>query len=126
MFKSLKKTFASDSSKVSAALLVGVLGLFITAGALNGGVALTASVWDGLRTTINDMLTSTWTLALAFIALLVAVWQIGHGRGYGYLAVVLGLMATAIIGPGFVTSIATATRAANADHISIEAPASFR
>lgn len=107
-------SFFSSSSRTTATLLACTLGLLMTIGALNGGVALTASVWDGLTTTLRDMLTSTWVLALAFVALVVAVWQLAHGRGYTYLAVVLGLLAVALIGPTFVTTMATSTR--SVDH----------
>ncbi|HSY26459.1 MAG TPA: hypothetical protein VK832_03065, partial [Burkholderiaceae bacterium] len=97
-------------------LVLATVGLLTTMAALNGGTALTASVWDGLKTTLISMLSSTWVLALAFIALVAAVWQIAHGRGYSYLAVILGLLSVAIIGPTFVTSVATATRAPVAMH----------
>lgn len=82
-----------------------------TLGALNGGVAVTAGVWDNLQRTVRGLLTSSWVLALAFTALVAAVWQIAHGRGYATLATVLGLLAVALIGPGMATSIATATHA---------------
>lgn len=95
---------------VMAGAVLVMLGVLGSVGALNGGTALTASVWDGLKTTLSNMLTSTWVLALAFVALVASVWQIAHGRGYTMLSVVLGLLAVGIIGPTFVTSIATATR----------------
>ena len=85
-----------------------------TLGVLNGGVAVTAGVWDTLQTTVRGLLTSSWVLALAFIALVSAVWQIAHGRGYGALATVLGLLAVALIGPSIATSIATAIHSFNA------------
>lgn len=92
-------------------LALGVVTVLVGAAALNGGTAPTASAWDGLKTTLQGMLTSSWVLALAFIALVAAVWQLAHGKGYAYLATVLGLLSVALIGPTFVTSVATATRA---------------
>ena len=106
-----QKHDAHARAVMTVVLVLTTVGLLTTIGALNGGTALTASVWDGLKTTLTSMLSSTWVLALAFIALVAAVWQIAHGRGYGYLAVILGLLSVAIIGPTFVTSVATATRA---------------
>lgn len=83
-------------------------GLIATVGALNGGTALTSSVWDTLATTIKTtFLQSTFLQVLAFIAMVVAVWEITHGKGYGRLAVVLGLSAVALLGPGIFTSVST-------------------
>lgn len=80
-----------------------------TIGALNGGVDLTASVWDALKIWLQSMLTSTWLLVLTLITLVVCVWRLAHGQGYGMLSVILGILAVALIGPGFVTAAATAT-----------------
>ena len=108
----MKKIALKNSQKwVPAALLVTTFGLLITIGALNGGTPVAASVWDGLKTQLTSMLTSSWVLALAFVALVASVWQLAHGRGYATLSVVLGLLSVALIGPTFVTSIATADRA---------------
>lgn len=104
-----KETFQRREVTLGA-LALGAIILVGTMAALNGGTALTASVWDGLKTTLQGMLGSTWVLALAMISLIAAVWQIAHGRGYGLLSVVLGLLAVAIIGPTFVTSVATTTQ----------------
>lgn len=90
-------------------LLVAGTVVAVTLGALNGGTALTTGTWDGLVTTIKDMLASTWVYALALIALLVCVWQISHGKGYGGAATVLGLLAVALVGPTLTNSIATAS-----------------
>ena len=94
-----------------AVLVAGTVGLMVTLGALNGGTAPTASAWDGLVTYLQSLLTSTWVLVLAFIALIAAVWQLAHGRGYGGVALVLGVLAIALLGPGVLTSVATSTRA---------------
>lgn len=83
--------------------------LLSTIGALNGGLDLTASVWDALRIWLQGMLTSTWLLVLTLITLVVCVWRLAHGQGYGMLSVILGILAVALIGPGFVTAAAKAT-----------------
>jgi hypothetical protein len=117
------KTFRSGirmehAPVVHVSLAVAMIALLTTMAALNGGTVLTTSVWDGLTTTLSGLLSSTWVLALAFIALVAAVWQIAHGRGYSYLAVILGLLSVAIIGPTFVTTVATATRVPIVQHVS--------
>ena len=99
----------SSAAKLAITMIATTAVVLATLGALNGGVAVTAGVWDTLQTTVRGLLTSSWVLALAFIALVAAVWQIAHGRGYGALATVLGLLAVALIGPGMATSIATST-----------------
>jgi uncharacterized membrane protein len=93
--------------QTGAMIALSVAALMMTIGALNGGTALTASVWDSLATWLKNMLSSTWVLVLAFIVLVAAVWQMAHGGGYGMLALVLGVLAVALIGPGFITSMST-------------------
>ena len=44
---------------------------------------------------------------LALIVLLVAVWQLAHGGGYKTVGLVLGVLALALVGPGFLTTIST-------------------
>lgn len=90
-------------------LIICTVFLMSTIGALNGGVDLTASVWDALKTWLQSMLTSTWLLVLTLITLVVCVWRLAHGQGYGMLSVILGILAVALIGPGFVAGAATAT-----------------
>lgn len=108
-FLSAKKKPISDRTAL-AALVVGTVGLLVTVAALNGGIAPTASAWDGIRVYLASLLSSSWVLVLAFIALVAAVWQIAHGRGYGSIGLILGILAVALIGPGVVTAAATATR----------------
>lgn len=93
-----------------AFLLCGAIALIGTVGALNGGTALTASVWDALVTEGKNWLASTYTLTFAVLLLVVAVWQAGHGRGYGMLGMILGVLVIALIGPSVVTSVAKSTR----------------
>ena len=85
-------------------------GLLVTIAALNGGVPPTASTWDAIKTFLHDLLTSTFVIMLALIALVAAIWQASHGRGYGQLSIVLGVLAAGLLGPGVVDAAATATR----------------
>ena len=105
----MKKSLVSPSVLLGC-LLAGTVGLVVSVAALNGGTALTASAFDGIVTTIKGMLSSTMVLSFAMIALFAAVWQITHGRGYGALGLVLGVLAVAIIGPTFMTSVSTTLR----------------
>jgi hypothetical protein len=99
------------SFKTLGLLLATTCALLVTIGALNNGTAPTASVWDGLKTYIQtNLLGSTFVIMLALIALVVCVWQIAHGRGYGHVGTVLGVLALALLGPGLVDAAATATR----------------
>jgi hypothetical protein len=109
-----------------ALLLAGMVFELTTIGALNGGTALTASAFDALKTQINAWLTSTLVLSLAFIGLFVGVWQLSHGRGYASLGIVLGILTAALIGPTFVTTIATASRSPIVTVQTIDAPASTK
>ena len=99
-------------SKSLAVMVVGTAGLLVTMGALNGGTAPTAGVWDGLKQYANDMLTSTFVIMLAFIALIICVWQIAHGRGFGHVGVVIAA-ATATRDPGAIFAFASADSAAS-------------
>ena len=107
----------SDNAAL-ATLVIGTVGLLITIAALNGGTAPTASAWDGVKTYLTSLLSSSWVLVLAFIALVAAVWQIAHGKGYGAVGLILGILSVALIGPGVVTAAATATRSP----LAIESP----
>jgi hypothetical protein len=91
-------------------LIAGTVIELVSIGALNGGTALAASAFDGLKTQITTWLSSSLVLALAFVSLFVGVWQLSHGRGYGTLGYVLGILTVALIGPTFVTTVASATR----------------
>lgn len=92
------------------AMMVLVMGaMLVTAGALNGGTTLSTSAWDTLVTTVQTMLGSTLVMALVLLSLIITIWQLAHGQGYRNLTVVLGILATALIGPSLVTTVATAT-----------------
>ena len=105
---------------ITIGLIIGTVALLTSAGALNGGTALTTSGFDGIVTTVKGLLASTMVLSFALVALFASVWQITHGRGYGMLAMVLGVLAVAILGPTIVTSVATSTR--NPETISYVVP----
>lgn len=93
-----------------AAVIVLVMGsMLISIGALNGGTALAASAWDTLVSTIQGMLGSTLVMAMVLLSLIVTIWQLAHGQGYRNLTVVLGILATALVGPSLMTTVATAT-----------------
>lgn len=95
--------------QMSATLVLSVLTVLGTLAALNGGTALTASSWDSMVTYLQGMLSSTWVLVLAFVALLVTVWQLMHGAGYRTAGLILAILGFALIGPGVVRALATAT-----------------
>jgi hypothetical protein len=88
-------------------LFAGALAALASIGALNGGATLTASSWDSIVTYINGMLTSTWVLVLAFVVLIITVWQLAHGGGYKTIGLILGVLGVALIGPGVVRGVAT-------------------
>lgn len=92
----------------SAALMVGVpLALFACMAAMNGGTALGASAFDSVVTTLKGMLTSSWVMMLAIMVIVVAVWQLAHGGGYKTVGLVLGVLAVALVGPTFLTTVST-------------------
>ncbi len=95
--------------QMTAALMLSVVTVLGTLAALNGGTALTASSWDSMVTYLQGMLSSTWVLVLAFAALLVTVWQLMHGAGYRTAGLILAILGFALIGPGVVRALATAT-----------------
>lgn len=98
----------SGLAAVLAVILVPVF-LMMSIAALNGGVAPTAGIWDAIVTTIQGLLKSNLVIGLALVALMGGVWSIAHGGGYGFLSVVLGVMALAFIGPSVITTIGTST-----------------
>ncbi len=82
--------------------------LFALAGTMNNGVALSASVFDTVVIWLTDLAHSTFTLMLALIVLVIAGWQIAHGGGYKMLGLILAVLAVMILGPTFLTTMATA------------------
>jgi hypothetical protein len=94
---------------MTATLMLSVLTILGTLAALNGGTALTASSWDSMVTYLQGMLSSTWVLVLAFAALVIVVWQLMHGAGYRTAGLILAILGFALIGPGVVRALATAT-----------------
>ncbi|MAF04683.1 MULTISPECIES: hypothetical protein [Herbaspirillum] len=81
--------------------------ILMCAAAMNGG-SLTASAWDSLVTSLRGILSSTWVIVLLMIVLIACVWQLAHGGGYRSIGLIIGILAIALIGPDFVTQLATA------------------
>jgi len=92
---------------LSVVILVPIL-LFALAGTMNNGTPLTASVFDTVVIWLTDLAHSTFTLMLALIVLVIAGWQIAHGGGYKMLGLILAVLAVMILGPTFLTTMATA------------------
>lgn len=92
-----------------AAIAIGVpLAILGCMAAMNNGTALSASAFDSVVTTLKGMMTSSWLMMLAIIVLVVAVWQLAHGGGYKTLGYALGVLAVALVGPTFLTTVSTA------------------
>ena len=102
-----KPSQTQNTTNMLLLLFAGALTSLAAIGALNGGTALTTSAWDSIVTYIQAMLTSTWVLVLAFVVLIIAVWQLAHGGGYRTVGLILGVLAVALIGPGVVRGVAT-------------------
>lgn len=96
-------TFTQNMLMVAAPI-----GILACMAAMNGGTALEASAFDSVVTTLKGMLSSTWVMMLAIIVLVVAVWQLAHGGGYKTVGLVIGVLAIALVGPTFLTTISTA------------------
>ncbi|MPV65582.1 hypothetical protein [Burkholderia sp. BE17] len=109
------------SPRPAMVMVLAMGAMLISIGALNGGTALTASVWDTIQNTIKDMLNSTYVMFAVLLTLLVTIWQLAHGQGYRNLTVVLGILATALVGPALVTTVATATGPASSTPDSVVA-----
>lgn len=91
-------------------LLVAVgapLAVLASVAAMNGGTALTAGAFDAVVSMLQNMLKSTWTIMLALVVLVAAVWQLAHGGGYKTIGLILGVLAIALVGPGFLTTVST-------------------
>lgn len=108
-FSSSQSTQDVSSLQLSATLVLSVVAVLGTLAALNGGTALTTSSWDAMVTYLQGMLSSTWVLVLVFVTILITVWQLMHGAGYRTAGLILGILGFALIGPGVVRAMATAT-----------------
>jgi len=95
----------------SLALAGGASLLVIGVGALNGGKALAASSFSVLNTTFAQMLSSDWVMVIALVCIIALIWELMHGKGWSRTSVVLGVISMALIGPSFMGTVATATRA---------------
>jgi len=94
----------AGSTLVAAVAPIAILGCMA---AMNGGTALATGPFDVVVTTLRDILASSWTIMLALVVLVVAIWQLAHGGGYKTVGVILGVLAIALVGPGFLTTIST-------------------
>jgi hypothetical protein len=94
----------AGSTLVAAAAPIAI---FSCLAAMNGGTALATGPFDVVVTTLRDILASSWTIMLALVVLVVAIWQLAHGGGYKTVGVILGVLAIALVGPGFLTTIST-------------------
>lgn len=90
------------------AMVAAPLAIMAAMAAMNGGNALQASAFDSVVDTLNTLLSSTWVMMLAIIVLVVAVWQLAHGGGYKTVGLVIGVLAVALVGPTFLTTVSTA------------------
>jgi len=124
----LLKNFSTDRAAgflVSVAAPVAVLSCMA---AMNGGTALATGPFDVVVTTLQGILSSSWTIMLALVVLIVAVWQLAHGGGYKTIGVILGVLAIALVGPTLLTSISTsmpdAAQMQLIQHAQVSAPAS--
>lgn len=92
------------------AAFIGILEIGTT-GALNGGTIPPASAFTPLKTWVQtNFLGSDWVLVIGFFALVVLIWGLLHGKGWGGASIVLGILAGALLGPNLVIAAATATR----------------
>jgi hypothetical protein len=80
------------------------LALLAMTAAMNGG-QLTAGPFDAVVTVLTNLLSSTWTVMLALVVLVAAVWQLAHGGGYKTIGVILGVLGIALVGPTFLAQI---------------------
>jgi hypothetical protein len=94
-----------------ALLVLGLVGLVLTAGALNGQ-ALAASSFDTFKTWAQTMLASSYVQAIGLIVMVIGVWQAKTGKGWSVLEGLLVILVIAFIVPSMFTSAATATRSA--------------
>jgi hypothetical protein len=93
----------------AAAALAGVL--VSTTGALNGGTLPPASVFTPLKTWLQtNFLGSDWVLLVGLVCLVVLVWSLMHGKGWANASIILGVLSVALLGPGLLVALATATR----------------
>lgn len=119
--KMLNKSWRQQA-KDSLVAAVAPIAILACAAAMNGGAALGAGPFDVVVTTLQELLQSSWTLALGFVLLIVCVWQLAHGGGYKYVGFILGLLAIALVGPGMMTSIATSMPDAAQQQLITQAP----
>jgi hypothetical protein len=101
-----KKTLrAAAGSFVPVAAPLALLGSMAT---MNGGTALgTTGAFSTVVNVLTGLLASPWIMMIALIVLVAAVWQLANGGGYKSIGTILGVLAIALVGPGFLTTIST-------------------
>lgn len=99
-----KSLSGAAGTLVAVAVPFALLG---TMAAMNGATALTVGPFDSVVGVLTSLLSSTWTIMLALVVLVAAVWQLAHGGGYKSIGVILGVLAIALVGPTFLTTIST-------------------
>ena len=86
------------------------IAVIVTAGALAGGTVPPTSVFAPLKTWLTtNFLGSDWVILCGLVALVVLVWGLMHGKGWGGASIILGILAAAILGPNLIVALATAT-----------------
>jgi len=109
-FLNLARRLPAKKGLVGTLLALGTVAMVASVGALNGGKGLTASAYAPLSATFSGMLTSDWVMVIALAAVIALIWELAHGKGWGRVSIVLGVLAMALIGPAVATTLATATR----------------
>lgn len=93
--------------------LIGALaaiGLLALAGAMNGGTALSESDFDPIVTYMKThLLGSTFVILLAIVVLLVSLWSIATGKGFGHMGGIVAIVVLGVVGVSAIVSMATAT-----------------
>lgn len=75
--------------------------------AMNSGTSLVTNEFAPVVTWLRDLLASDYTMVMALIVLVAGIWQLAHGGGYKTVAVILGVLAIALVGPGVLTTAST-------------------
>jgi len=104
--------FDKASTALQAAAAAALAGVLVsTTGALNGGTLPPASVFTPLKTWLQtNFLGSDWVLLVGLVCLVVLVWSLMHGKGWGSASVILGVLSVALLGPNLLVALASATR----------------
>lgn len=99
-----------DGARTLMVLALG--GLLLTAGAMNGGTALTAGPFDTIVTQARDLLSSSYVMFIGMVLLVIGVWQAKSGRGWTVLEGLGAVLVIAFVLPPLFTTVATSVRSA--------------